>query len=221
MDDEKETKKKLLACAMKEFSEKGYMKASLRSICKEAGVTTGALYFFFKDKEDLFGSLVGGPLKKLESMIDEHFSEEIAVTQELVKLKFSGDVSDEYMTSPDGFESDKAIAMAVTEYLFREKEVFDLLLTKSQGSVYENLVDHMVEKAEEHYTLIYRAMKGYKLKKEITKEDKFVIHWVAHEQIEIFLHLLKHCKDVKEAKKQLNNMIAYMIGGWFAVINNK
>ena len=52
-NENKETRQHLLECAKREFLEKGYMKASLRNICKEAGVTTGALYFFFKDKEDL------------------------------------------------------------------------------------------------------------------------------------------------------------------------
>ena len=64
-NENKETRQHLLECAKKEFLEKGYMKASLRNICKEAGVTTGALYFFFKDKEALFGALVEEPLKKL------------------------------------------------------------------------------------------------------------------------------------------------------------
>ena len=49
MKDEKETREKLLASARQEFLEKGYTQASLRSICKNAGVTTGALYFFFQD----------------------------------------------------------------------------------------------------------------------------------------------------------------------------
>ena len=43
--ENKETRKHLLECAGREFLEKGYMKASLRNICKEAGVTTGALSF--------------------------------------------------------------------------------------------------------------------------------------------------------------------------------
>ena len=63
MKDEKETRKKLLICARTEFIQKGYMQASLRSICKNAGVTTGALYFFYKDKEDLFASVVEAPLQ--------------------------------------------------------------------------------------------------------------------------------------------------------------
>ena len=61
MKDDKETKSRLLASAKQEFMEKGYLQASLRNICKNAGVTTGALYFFFQDKEDLFASLVEAP----------------------------------------------------------------------------------------------------------------------------------------------------------------
>lgn len=46
MGADRETKEKLLASAKAEFMEKGYAKASLRKICANAGVTTGALYFF-------------------------------------------------------------------------------------------------------------------------------------------------------------------------------
>ena len=54
-----ETRKELLKCAKEEFMDKGFMGASLRNICQKAGVTTGALYFFFKDKDDLFCNVVG------------------------------------------------------------------------------------------------------------------------------------------------------------------
>ena len=64
-----ETKERLLACAKKEFVEKGYAKASLRAICREAGVTTGALYFFFQDKDDLFCSLVSHVLIRVRELI--------------------------------------------------------------------------------------------------------------------------------------------------------
>ena len=46
MGADRETKEKLLASAKTEFMEKGYAKASLRKICANAGVTTGALYLF-------------------------------------------------------------------------------------------------------------------------------------------------------------------------------
>ena len=59
MKQDKETRSKLLQSAREEFVEKGYMKASLRNICKNAGVTTGALYFFFEDKAALFDAVIG------------------------------------------------------------------------------------------------------------------------------------------------------------------
>ncbi len=37
MDNEKESREKLIVCAKKEFMEKGFEKASLRAICSAAG----------------------------------------------------------------------------------------------------------------------------------------------------------------------------------------
>lgn len=66
MDKNRETKERLIENALAEFAENGYMKASLRKICADAGVTTGALYFFFKDKEDLFAAIVEQPFDELK-----------------------------------------------------------------------------------------------------------------------------------------------------------
>ena len=77
MSSDKQTKEKLLLAARQEFLEKGYRNASLRSICKESGVTTGALYFFFQDKNDLFRELVEAPLQMLIGVMQEHFDYEL------------------------------------------------------------------------------------------------------------------------------------------------
>ncbi len=49
----------------KSFLAKGFRSASLRSIVKEAGVTTGAFYGYYKSKEDLFRALVGEPAQNI------------------------------------------------------------------------------------------------------------------------------------------------------------
>ena len=72
-----ETKKHLIECAKAEFMEKGFAGASLRNICQEAGVTTGALYFFFHDKDDLFCEIVGDFMDRLNAIIKEHYSHEV------------------------------------------------------------------------------------------------------------------------------------------------
>ena len=67
METKPGTKENLLNVARKEFLEKGYQGASLRTICQKANVTTGALYFFFANKEDLFSQVIGDVLDQFEN----------------------------------------------------------------------------------------------------------------------------------------------------------
>jgi AcrR family transcriptional regulator len=48
------TRERLLGAAEKVFAEKGYDGAKLSDIAEEAGVSVGAVYFRFKDKDALF-----------------------------------------------------------------------------------------------------------------------------------------------------------------------
>lgn len=63
--NENNTLDDILSAAKAEFSEKGFQSASLRRIVKNAGVTTGAFYGYFKSKEELFDALVGGNTTRL------------------------------------------------------------------------------------------------------------------------------------------------------------
>ena len=71
------TKERLLQSGKEEFLQHGFQNASLRRICANAGVTTGALYFFFRNKEDLFGSIVGKPLAAYHELIERSAKKEI------------------------------------------------------------------------------------------------------------------------------------------------
>jgi len=70
MNEEAKTREKLLEAAKADFLENGYRNASLRRICKNAGVTTGALYFFFENKEALLNALIEQPLQAFRAMFD-------------------------------------------------------------------------------------------------------------------------------------------------------
>ena len=48
-----DTKERLLKAALDVFAEQGYQAASVDEIASRAGVTKGALYYWFRDKEDL------------------------------------------------------------------------------------------------------------------------------------------------------------------------
>jgi AcrR family transcriptional regulator len=49
-----ETRRELIASAMKVFVERGFHGASLEEIARAAGYTTGAIYFHFGGKDELF-----------------------------------------------------------------------------------------------------------------------------------------------------------------------
>ncbi len=73
MQTKKETvEEALLKAAEAEFYEKGFEKASLRTIVKAAGTTTGNFYNYFKDKQSIFNALVAEVALQLEQLLDHH-----------------------------------------------------------------------------------------------------------------------------------------------------
>lgn len=202
MKDEKETKAKLLASAKEEFSEKGYMKASLRNICKNAGVTTGALYFFFEDKEDLFASLVEEPLKELLDLVKKHYMEEEQQT----------DLSSYTNLADAG--NDLNAAIDIIHCLYQHQDAFLMLLTKSQGSRFENCVEQIVEFSEKHYRML--ADKTSK-QTGASRVDDYMIHWMSHMQADMFVHMITHEKSEKNALQHMERLVNFLLHGWFSL----
>jgi AcrR family transcriptional regulator len=173
--ENKETRKHLLECAGREFLEKGYMKASLRNICKEAGVTTGALYFFFKDKEDLFAALVEKPLKQLYLTMEEHYAAEMRSETQVVRLEQNDD--------------DLETSREIIRQMYANRDAFLLLLTKSQGSRFENCLDEIVDISEQQYRRLCDMVTGATGRPRI---DDYMTHWMAHIMVDTFMHLFLH-----------------------------
>lgn len=199
MKDERETKEKLLQSARAEFIAKGYQGASLRSICKNSGLTTGALYFFFKDKDDLFTSLVSPQLNALKAMLTAHMQ------QELLALEQGGDAQ------CDDFRDDAYAAQQVVHLLYQNYDLFLLLLTGSYGSSQEHFIDELVAIAEEHYQKLavrQAALLG------VQPPDDYTLHWMAHMQIDAFVHLLTHECSEERAMAHLQGILQYMLSGW-------
>lgn len=207
MKDEKETRKKLLASAKQEFQEKGFMQASLRTICKNAGVTTGALYFFFKDKNELFVSLVEEPLQHVEKEIKEHFLEE-------------GREKTEQVLTEAYVEADMRMATHLAQEMYAHREALLLLLTKAQGSSMESVLDRIVAMVEQHYTVLAKVMMKKNPKHQVSG---YMLHRVAHMQVEAFVYMLTHIEDEKEACEYIQQEVRYMLGGWcgmFGIVPN-
>jgi len=53
-----ESKQKIIKAAMDVFSRKGYAKANIREIARTAGISVGGVYLYFRNKEELYRSLI-------------------------------------------------------------------------------------------------------------------------------------------------------------------
>ena len=128
---------RILACARKEFLEKGYSDASLRTIAAKADVTTGSIYSRFVGKEGLFSAIV-------QPAADE-FTDIFLRTQEqfhAVDEEKQAGLMDAYVTS--GMEK-------MLDCIYDHFEEFQLLLDASYGTKFQNFVEHLVE-IETEYT---------------------------------------------------------------------
>lgn len=55
---ESTSKERIIKAATKVFSENGYEKSSMRMIAKASHISTGGLYLYFRNKEDLYLTLI-------------------------------------------------------------------------------------------------------------------------------------------------------------------
>ncbi len=58
IDPNNEKVQRIINCGFREFSKQSYKKASTNQIVKDAGVSRGLLYHYFKDKEELYDFLI-------------------------------------------------------------------------------------------------------------------------------------------------------------------
>lgn len=128
-----EVREGLLLQAKHEFLEQGFEKASLRKICARAGVTTGAVYFFFKNKEDLFCQIVEDTASQL-TVLGQRLSEAELERPEL------------------GTEND----IRLMEFLYLHREEAILLLAKSQGTRYGSFRDKLYGQLQKFFLLFFQ-----------------------------------------------------------------
>ena len=201
LDNNKETKERLIESARAEFSEKGYTKASLRKICADAGVTTGALYFFFKDKEDLFAAIVEQPFNELKSLLLGHFTSEKEIS-----------LSEIYEHINGGHDE---LSVAMIHQLYANYEAFMLLLTKSQGTRFERCVDEMVDMTDKTYRAMAENMARQLPNKRI---NSYMLHWLSHMIIDAFIHLLTHEPNEKKAVVIMSRIMNFYVSSWIGLV---
>ena len=139
MEDErrKQTEQKLIKSGKEEFLKKGYAKANFRDICKNAGVTTGAFYFSFENKEALLSAILAPVIADYEKMCSTFARRE-----------------EENPNTADDNEQQ------MMEYLSEHRTEAIILMEKSAGSRYEKFRPQISQQMQAAFTSYFTKFMG-------------------------------------------------------------
>ncbi|MBT9155960.1 MAG: HTH-type transcriptional regulator RutR [Firmicutes bacterium] len=69
-----EVRSRILAAALDEFEQHGYLGAQVRRIAERAGVSTGNLYRYFASKDDIFDTIVRASYERIAALMTDAVS---------------------------------------------------------------------------------------------------------------------------------------------------
>jgi len=192
------TQENILFAGKKEFLAKGFRSASLRNIVKEAGVTTGAFYGYYKSKKELFDALVQGPAKVFLDQFNEaqNVFANLPPDEQLAQMcKISGDCMD-WMVG----------------YIYEHFEPFKLILCCSEGTEYEHFVHTMVEievNATNQFISILQSL-GH----EVNHLDAQLEHILASGLFSAFFETVIHDMPKEKAIAYVKELRTFYSAGW-------
>jgi AcrR family transcriptional regulator len=124
---------KILDIARKEFLSKPYDGVSLREVCSKAGVTTGAFYNRYSNKEELFDALVAPTL----ALVEEYSNQ--TETASYTRLD-EDDLRKIWELTPENQRN-------IINVFYDNYDGFRLLLNHAEGTKYANFLHDFVSEA--------------------------------------------------------------------------
>lgn len=196
------TKQKILDSAKKEFLEKGFKNSSLRNISKSAGVTTGAIYGYFKDKNSLFIELVKDVINGLKKLVQQIEGEE-----------FESDIIDLFNTEKDR-QNMVQVHNKYIDYIYDNFDIMKLIVLCSDGSSVENYIEDLSQ-----YLTNINTIRINRMEKKLDKPiDEFVLHMIVKFYITSVCELIEHNIYREDALKYITSLSTFFFGGWAEIL---
>ena len=198
------TLERIQQAALDEFSEKGFLGASLRQIVKHAGVTTGAFYGYFSSKEALFASIVEPHAAALMGRFMEAQTG-FAELPEEEQPQHMGEASGDYVNW-------------MVDYICDHREPVKLLLCRAEGTSYEHFVHNMVE-IEVEYTLKYMDVLR-RSGREVHELKKSLCHIIASGMFSGLFEIAVHDMPREQALRDITQFRSFYTAGWLKLMED-
>lgn len=192
------TQENILRAGKQEFLQKGFLEASLRNIVKNAGVTTGAFYGYYKSKEELFDALVND---KAQCFL-EKFNEAQNAFANLPPDQQSANM---------GEISEKCLWWLL-DYMYDNADVFKLILRCSDGTKHADFIHSLVEieiSATHRFCHVLKKL-GHQ-SKEI---DEQLEHMLVSGFFTAFFETIIHNMPKKQALLYVKELRDFYTAGW-------
>lgn len=201
---ENKTKDNILSAGKDEFLKKGFADASLRNIAMNAGVTTGAIYGYYPDKEALFSALVEPAAEEFT----DQFLKAHRGFDELEEGKI--DLSFEYSTNS---------LRGMVDYIYENFDSFRLLIGCAHGTSYEDYIEYLVKKEDEatiDFANILRK-NGYSVK----PVSNTMVHILSKAFFSALFEIVAHNMEKSEAVEYVDHIVAFFRAGWRELFGSK
>ena len=197
-----DTLERIQQAALEEFSEKGFLGASLRQIVKNAGVTTGAFYGYFSSKEALFASIVEPHAAALMGRFMQAQTG-FAELPEKEQPAHMGESSGRYVEW-------------MVDYICQHREPVKLLLCRADGTSYEHFIHNMVE-VEVESTLRYMEVLR-RLGKNIPPLNRSLCHIIASGMFNGLFEIVIHDMPREQAVQDVTQFRSFYTAGWLELM---
>ena len=183
----------IIEAARQEFMAHGYQKASLHKIADRAGITTGALYTRYKNKDDLFLSLVQPVLNAMSKK-----SKPIALLYQQVQKNPSAEA---LLTA---IHAEEQLYLGL---LFEHYEDCILFFCKSEGSSLQKELKKMMEMKSAETVAFFRSIAKQDL-------DYDGIELIMSQQFYYYRQILERGYSREKALSCMKTVELFLEAGW-------
>lgn len=170
-----EVRNRIYNAAVQEFYEKNYHSAKMKDIAQRAGVPTGLIYSYYRNKKELFAAIVKPVFKEIKFFLEnEEDKVGEGIYAEFTKLEVN----------------------FIME-IFKKRKQALILIDKSEGTDFEDAQEKLINLLEKHL----REHLSGRIKNIDDSFKDFFYHILADNFMERIFEIFRHFEDINEAER--------------------
>ncbi|WP_278321182.1 TetR/AcrR family transcriptional regulator [Lachnotalea glycerini] len=194
----------MLESAQKEFVLQGYHDSSMRIIAKNAGVTTGAIYRYYPNKDSLFLAVTKSAVESFYQMYDQAYDQ-------TVEDAFQG-ISYTEKSNKQGSQSSLA---AMYDLIYEQFDKFYLLANYSHETIKGSFLQELVERETKTWIKYIEILKNkYNSNYVINKNS---LHIICEVYIKAIFEPICHKMDKETAIAEATFFRQFFIDGCLGI----